>query len=60
MQAAIVSLKSDNVPKSHSLLPRITNTLTGRDNIVRIVELKNPNFVLVRQVGKFCLREKVD
>ena len=60
VQAAIVSSKSDNVPRSHWLLPRITNTLTGRDNIVRTVELKNPNLVLVRQARKFCLRERVD
>ena len=56
----LVLLKSDNVPRSHWPLARITNTFPGRDDIVRTVELKTPNAVLVRPVGKICLLEKMD
>ena len=52
-------LKSGNLPKSHWLLARTTNTFPGQDNM-RTVELKTPNVVLVRPVGKICLLEKMD
>ena len=55
----LVLLKTDNVPRSPWPLARITNTFPGRDNIVRAVELKTPNAVLVRPVGKICLLEKM-
>ena len=51
-------LKSDNVARSHRPLARITNTFPGRDNIVRTVELKTLNAVLVGPAGKICLLEK--
>ena len=56
----LVLLKSDHVPRTHWPLARITNTFPGQNNIVRTVELKTPNAVLVRPVGKICLLEKMD
>ena len=56
----LVLLESYNVPRTHWPLARITSTFPGRDNIVRTVELKTPNTVLVRPVGKIWLLEKMN
>ena len=60
MGVNVPRLKSDNVPRLHRTLARITNTFPGRDNIGRTVELKTPNAVLIRPVGKICLLAKMD
>ena len=54
----LVILKTDNVPRIHWPLARVTKTFPGTDNIVRAAEIRLPNgTTIIRPTSKLCIFE---
>jgi hypothetical protein len=53
----IVLIVDENLPRNCWLLGRLTKTLPGADGLVRTVEVKTKNNLLVRPVSKICVVE---
>lgn len=51
----MVVIKDDNTPPNSWRLGRVTNTFPGRDNLVRIVELKTEKGTITRPVTKIVV-----
>ena len=55
----IVLLVSEDTPRSVWPIARIVDTFPGKDGLVRSVQVKTKNSILVRPVNKLCLLEEV-
>ena len=56
----LVLLQSENIPRSHWPLGRIQRVMHGEDGVVRMVEVKTPNNVLIRPTSRVCLLEAAE
>ena len=54
----LVILNEKNLLRSKWLLGRITKTMPGNDDVVRVVEVKTPTGYLIRPVGSLSLLEE--
>ena len=55
---SVVLVIDDNLPRNCWLLGRVIKTMPGSDGLVRSVEIKTRNGVLIRPVHKVCLLEQ--
>jgi hypothetical protein len=54
----IVLLVDEGLPRGKWLLGRIVKAIPGRDGLVRTVEVKTQNSILVRPIQKLCMLEE--
>lgn len=54
----LVLVVDDNSPRGRWSLGRVVNTFPGRDDRVRIAEMKTNTSTLVRPISKLCLLEE--
>ncbi|XP_073817221.1 uncharacterized protein [Musca autumnalis] len=54
-EGMMVVIKEDNIPPNSWRLGRITNTFPGRDNLVRIVEVKTERGTITRPITKLVV-----
>ena len=54
---SIVLILDESLPRNNWPLGRVLQTFPGRDGLVRSVQVKTANNVLVRPINKLCLLE---
>ena len=54
---SIVLILDESLPRNNWPLGRVLKTFPGRDGLVRSVQVKTANNVLVRPINKLCLLE---
>jgi hypothetical protein len=59
VEGDIILITDENLPRKVWPLGRIMKTRVGRDGLVRTVEVKTAQGILVRPVTKICLLEGV-
>ena len=54
----LVLVVTENAPRGHWLLGRVTRVSPGQDGLVRTAEVKTKNSILLRPISKLCLLEE--
>lgn len=54
----LVLVVTENAPRGHWLLGRVTKVFPGKDDLVRTAEVKTKNSTLLRPISKLCLLEE--